>query len=60
MIGVPGWHGQLGTELLVSAQVVISWVFQSSLMWDSASVGTLLELLSLPFPLLLPTLPELK
>ena len=50
MLGAPGWLIQLSIQLLVLAQVMISWVVELSPFQAPCSVGSLLED---SFPLLL-------
>ena len=48
--GVPGWLSWLSVQLLVLAQVVISWIVSSSLTSVSLlTAWSLLDILSLPF-----------
>ena len=41
--GVPRWLSQLGIHLLVSAQVMISWVLELSPTLDPAQLGVCLR-----------------
>ena len=54
-LGTPGWLSWLSIRLLISAQVMISWLLRSSPVWGSAlTLQSLLGILSLPLSLPLP------
>ena len=53
----PGWLSWLSVQLLVSAPGMISQSWDQPLHGARCSAQSLLEILSLPIPLLLPTLP---
>lgn len=52
-LGVPGWHSQLGIQLFISSQVMISGLRDRALLQASHSVQICLRV-SLPLPLPLP------
>ena len=45
-VGAPGWLSQLSVQLLVSAQVMISWLVDSSLSYSVLTAWSLLGILS--------------
>ena len=47
-IGAPGWFSQLSVQLLISAQVTISGLWDWAVYWALHTVGNLFEILSHP------------